>query len=1237
MRHSSFQYSSTPDHYANSYHTQSQQNFALKQNTSKGGGRSSQIIQTSYSNQQYTAPSQQQINSNYQNSQTTQNSLPPTSSISMKLKNSLIIQKEAQKNKENVFRLKERVEEAQKRVDNLEKYEKSFSEMTHLLNGIAKDFKQSYVVSRTSYSPSGQQKSQVVSRHMAEDLELNRGKGENSQIFSGGFSNNPTIDYESQQLSNYQNHYQSSSKSQINNQRQSSYDIIAQNQQINSSSNQNINQNFQRRFGSYTEIEDDAASSSQHKVSTMYQNSSSGLGNNANRKISLFQDIKNRMELFKTQNRESITKHLKYIANKINDNKQIYYNFFDEENKVALKFLVQVLYDEVEKLIVLDTGNSLPLKLKMEDLQREINEKNKKIHQLEEELIEKNLQINSMTSKVTRYTQRFNDLRWILEESKRIYEDFISYQQDLLQNDMYAYDESRKLKFIQITNIQKEFNRLKDNFDELKIGNSNQKSHINPNQANFFMNQLTPINQHQGANIPHNSQLKHQQNNLDHSASSSSNIGLPTTDLMVKKQLEFDEDYANQNLNTQNASCNQFTNGNDQQLQNQAFLSNNINSNSQTTLSKRINRHNSVSSTSHSIMVLNKMHQPQGTNRSMTPSGYANNKCEAMYQSNVVTSDHSNQQMANSQLFNAPLPQRANQSVIIQNSNTSNSQIFAKSGNKFLDIRQQIEALENEYNELDNIQQSLEDQVAKYKHCFVEQLKLCQLLQKNVHSLEEEVNQLRQQNKNSNNNMQASQLLIAANQQQADLEKDLQKITQQLKSTQKECETLQNENKKILKEHNEIQQKYNQQIKQIQDIEEQRQHDKQVVQRLNSQFQSMKREVEEKQSLEDKIKSLTNDNNHLNKELDECLGLLESGKINIEQLKITLQQKEDSSSDLIKKNANLENQVFLKQKEIDQLSVDLKKQNEQLQDLQINKGKEAVKCLIDQQHQTLPQIEFLIYEENMNEDIQKETKQLIIQLFGCDFLQFIEKIQERHQYSIQFNQNLYEKLQIHCNGRIQSCEDLKVMGQMILQAYEVLSRHSHVQLPTPLMMLREEFEMKRPAIQDKLQECIYEQQAVFEEFNSLSLMNSQLAKGKNMSSSLIIQEQQQKQNEIVSLKQRIENLSAENIMLQQNLKNYESQLLQIQNSSTVSSNKLPRPSIEHNRQSDIQSCRSSKRPSRLKQDQDDYQSTCSISGLNSVKNAYSPQKLAHQLLDVNEDFLQLILSQASSIEQLLNQ
>lgn len=44
----------------------------------------------------------------------------------------------------------------------------------------------------------------------------------------------------------------------------------------------------------------------------------------------------------------------------------------------------------------------------------------------------------------------------------------------------------------------------------------------------------------------------------------------------------------------------------------------------------------------------------------------------------------------------------------------------------------------------------------------------------------------------------------------------------------------------------------------------------------------MKRECEEKQRLEDKIKSLSNDNNHLNKELDECLGLLESGKINIE-------------------------------------------------------------------------------------------------------------------------------------------------------------------------------------------------------------------------------------------------------------------------------------------------------------------------------------------------------------------
>lgn len=50
--------------------------------------------------------------------------------------------------KENVFRLKDRVEEAQKRVESME------GGMSDALNLIAKDFKQSYVVTRTNFSPS---------------------------------------------------------------------------------------------------------------------------------------------------------------------------------------------------------------------------------------------------------------------------------------------------------------------------------------------------------------------------------------------------------------------------------------------------------------------------------------------------------------------------------------------------------------------------------------------------------------------------------------------------------------------------------------------------------------------------------------------------------------------------------------------------------------------------------------------------------------------------------------------------------------------------------------------------------------------------------------------------------------------------------------------------------------------------------------------------------------------------
>lgn len=54
------------------------------------------------------------------------------------------------------------------------------------------------------------------------------------------------------------------------------------------------------------------------------------------------------------------------METRIAENKQRYYDFYQEENKTVLKFLVQSLYDELDKSLVLQTGHSLPLRLKID-------------------------------------------------------------------------------------------------------------------------------------------------------------------------------------------------------------------------------------------------------------------------------------------------------------------------------------------------------------------------------------------------------------------------------------------------------------------------------------------------------------------------------------------------------------------------------------------------------------------------------------------------------------------------------------------------------------------------------------------------------------------------------------------------------------------------------------------------------------------------------------------------------
>lgn len=69
------------------------------------------------------------------------------------------------------------------------------------------------------------------------------------------------------------------------------------------------------------------------------------------------------------------------------------------------------------------------------------------------------------------------------------------------------------------------------------------------------------------------------------------------------------------------------------------------------------------------------------------------------------------------------------------------------------------------------------------------------------------------------------------------------------------------------------------------------------------------------------------------------------------------------------------------------------------------------------------------------------------------------------------NKEIGERLRDQYNKRMLGIEDIKFLGGILVHIYEIFSRQSANKLPTDVMMLREDLDIKKDMIQRKLDEA----------------------------------------------------------------------------------------------------------------------------------------------------------------------
>lgn len=128
----------------------------------------------------------------------------------------------------------------------------------------------------------------------------------------------------------------------------------------------------------------------------------------------IYEEILEQMQNFKRQKDKKLENTINYMLKKYDIHKKHYFDFLQEKDLLTLRFLIQILYDKLEK-----PNDFSENKEKIEELERKIQESQRNSSVLQDEMLEKNIKINTLSTKFYILLQRTKDFYWLIAETRK--------------------------------------------------------------------------------------------------------------------------------------------------------------------------------------------------------------------------------------------------------------------------------------------------------------------------------------------------------------------------------------------------------------------------------------------------------------------------------------------------------------------------------------------------------------------------------------------------------------------------------------------------------------------------------------------------------------------------------------------------------------------------------------------------------------------------------------------------
>ncbi len=170
----------------------------------------------------------------------------------------------------------------------------------------------------------------------------------------------------------------------------------------------------------------------------------------SNEKRDFYQEILDKMKVFKSQKGLEMEKAINYMMKQFEKNQMNYFEFLQEKDPLTLRFLIQILYD---KLHVFSNNNA-----KIEVLEQKFVDSQRNSSVLQDEIMEKNIEFNTINTKFCTLLQKSKDFLWLICETKKE-------MKNMLFSEKNAMNFTRKTA---LENLLKEFENLEGKMKEFE-------------------------------------------------------------------------------------------------------------------------------------------------------------------------------------------------------------------------------------------------------------------------------------------------------------------------------------------------------------------------------------------------------------------------------------------------------------------------------------------------------------------------------------------------------------------------------------------------------------------------------------------------------------------------------------------------------------------------------------------------------------------------------------------------